>query len=48
MTKIYQIQTLKELEKFKDMIGHGTYNTAEHSITQGKPTFIAVVDDEQV
>jgi len=44
LTKLYRIETLKELEQYKHLVGHGTYNTAEHSIKQGKPTFIAVVE----
>lgn len=45
--KLIKITSMEELERLHDagLIGNGTFNTGQHALKQGKPTFAGVADD---
>lgn len=47
MTEIIEIKNLKELKQYKTIISKGSYNTATHSLKQGKPTYLAIINEKQ-
>jgi hypothetical protein len=50
MYKLIKITKLEELQSYLDngMIGQGTFSTGKFALQQGKPTFLAVDNNERV